>query len=83
MIRVIADERMKARLVELSGPAEIRDADGHVIGYFTPASAREAELYSRAAAALDPEEMKRRKNSGEKGYTTAEVLQHLNSLETS
>ena len=81
MIRLTADAAMKSKLGQLDQPAEIRDADGNVIGYFTPAGHHEALLYRDAAAHLDPDEMKCRKESGAKGFTTNEVLEHLKSIE--
>lgn len=81
MIRLTADAAMKSKLGQLDQPAEIRDTDGNVIGYFTPAGHHEVLLYRDAAAHLDPDEMKRRKESGAKGFTTNEVLEHLKSTE--
>ena len=68
-------------LESLEGLTEIRDADGNLLGYFSPAARDTAAVYSQAAAQFDPEEMKRRKESSEKGQTTAEVLAQLKSLE--
>ena len=82
MVTVTADAALQAVLGKLNEPAEIRDAGGKVIGYFAPAGQEEALLYLEAARQFDVEEMKRRKESGQKGYTTREVLEHLKSLET-
>jgi hypothetical protein len=81
MITVTADAALGETLSKLDKPAEIRDEGGHVIGYFAPAGQPKSLLYLQAAAHFNPEEMQRRKNSGERGYSTAEVLEHLNSLE--
>ena len=78
-----ADQAVESLLSKLNEPTEIRDATGKVIGYFTPAPGREKQLYQEAATQFDPDEMKRRKKSVEKGYTTQEVLDHLKTLETS
>ena len=36
--------------------------------------------YARAAAHFDPQELRRRRESSEKTFTTREVLEHLDSL---
>jgi hypothetical protein len=82
MNTVTADSAFQQSLNGLKGLTEIRDARGKVIGYFSPATAdKTAASYAQAAAHFDAEEMKRRKESGEKGLTTPEVLNHLKSLE--
>jgi hypothetical protein len=50
-----------------------------VLGYFSPASHKLPEAYAQAAAHFDPEEMQRRKESGERGRTTSEVINRLTS----
>ncbi|MEX0717865.1 MAG: hypothetical protein WD066_14825 [Planctomycetaceae bacterium] len=77
MIMVTADPTMQAALESVDQSVEIRDGDGKVIGYFTPVSRTDSALYSRAAAHFDPMEMKRRKESGEVGCTTEELLRLL------
>jgi hypothetical protein len=59
----------------------VRDAQGTVIGYFSPASRATPEAYAQAAAHFDPNEMKERKRSNEVGRTTSEVLSRIASLE--
>ena len=81
MIHITADAELQAKLSGLEGPAEIRDESGKVIGYFTPADRDEQNLYQRAAANLDCDEKNQRKKTGEKGLTTEEVVEHLESLE--
>ena len=83
MIHITADAELQAKLSGLEGTAEIRDESGKVIGYFTPAAREEQDLYQRAAANLDCDEKNRRKKTGEKGLTTEEVVEHLESLEKS
>ena len=80
MNRVTANASLQQSLGALQGLTEIRDAHGRVIGYFSPAAAKAAAAYSQAAAHFDAKEMQRRKASGEKGLTTAEVVDHLKSL---
>lgn len=72
---IIADEAMRAKLGKHDEPAMICDADGNVIGYFTPATPQkplnlqpqisEAEIQRRIADTTSPR------------YTTAEVLRRL------
>jgi hypothetical protein len=69
-------------LGESYGLVEVRAPDDSVMGFFAPATMQHARLYARAAARIDPEEIKRRKESGGRTYTTQEVLDHLRSLET-
>ena len=81
MNQITADAELQAKLSRLEGRTEIRDESGKVIGYFTPIDAEEQDLYRRAAANLDCNEKNRRKKSGQKGITTEEVVEHLESLE--
>ena len=60
--------------------AEVRDAQGAIVGFFVPASVEHACEYARAAAHFDPQELRRRRESSGKTYTTQEVLEHLDSL---
>jgi hypothetical protein len=55
----------------------VRDSDGIVLGYFSPASHEIPKAYAQAAAHFDPAELQRRKLSGEKGGTTSEVLSRI------
>jgi hypothetical protein len=68
------DTSLQDSLSKLPGLTEVRDSAGTVLGYFSPASHKSAEAYAQAAAHFDPDEMKRRKLSNEKGRSTAEVL---------
>jgi hypothetical protein len=76
-----ADTSLQQSLSSLSGLTEVRDAEGIVLGYFSPVSQKSPEAYAQAAAHFDPEEMKRRKLSQEKGRTTSEVLSRIATLE--
>ena len=78
MSTITANPAVEALLGGLGEPTEIRDASGHLMGYFTPRVCRQA-LYDEAKAQFDPVEMKRRKDMRDAGYTTAEVLEHLQS----
>jgi hypothetical protein len=83
MNTLTADEAMLAILQQAKGLAEIRDVNGTIVGFFAPVSVERAHLYVQAAAQIDPQEIKRRKEAGGKTHTTQEVLDHLRSLETS
>jgi hypothetical protein len=72
-----ADTSLQQSLSNLPGLTEVRDAQGTVLGYFSPA----AHKTPQAAAHFDPEEMKRRKQSNEPGRTTSEVLSRIARLE--
>ena len=79
MSTITATPALEAVLSKLEEPTEIRDANGTLIGRFTPAQF-EAKVYQETAAQFDPAEMKRRKTSQQQGYTTSEVLTHLGKL---
>jgi hypothetical protein len=83
MNTLTADAGLQATLGKLSEPTEIRDQEGNVVGYYTPVSHDKAQLYAEARAHFDPDEMTHRKESGEKGRTTVEVLERLRSREGS
>lgn len=82
MTTLTADEALSGQLRQVNGLAEIRDASGTILGFFTPVSLERAHLYAQAAAQTDPTEVQRRKEAGGKTHTTQEVLDHLRSLET-
>jgi hypothetical protein len=81
MNTITADTTLQQSLLRVSGLTEVRDAHGVVLGYFSPATQKSPEAYAQAAAHFDPEEMKRRKLSPEKGRTTSEVLSRIASME--
>jgi hypothetical protein len=72
-----ADSSLQQSLSMLPGLTVVRDANGIVLGYFSPASHQLPEAYAQAAAHFDPAEKDRRKSSGQKGSTTAEVLNRI------
>jgi len=73
---------IQGALEPLTATTELRNADGKVLGYFTPASQKERELYEWAMKNVDLDELKRREESGEPYYTTEQVMAHLRSLES-
>jgi hypothetical protein len=79
---ITANEAMLAQLRRVVESVEILDADGTVLGHYTPAKlADEDELYRQAAALFDPDEIKRIAASDEPCYTFEQVMEHLRSLE--
>jgi hypothetical protein len=81
MNAVTADIALQQSLANVPGLTEIRDSQGVLLGYFSPAKHKLAQAYAEAAAHFDPAEIKRRKESEEPGRSTAEVLSRLKGLE--
>jgi hypothetical protein len=81
MNTLTADPTLQQSLSGLHGLTLVRDAHGIVLGYYSPASQKWPEAYARAAAHFDPEEMRQRKLSQEKGRATSEVLSRFASAE--
>jgi hypothetical protein len=81
MNTLTADTSLQQSLANLPGLTEVRDSQGTVLGYFSPASHRMPEAYAQASAHFDPKEMKKRKLLGEKGRTTSDVLGHIASID--
>ena len=77
---ITVDGAMQADLERLDHVAEIRDRSGRLIGYFTPAALRDADLYRHARQHFDPEVSAQRKAEPHDRYSTAEVLDHVRSL---
>jgi hypothetical protein len=75
MTSLTVDAATLALLSQATDLAEIRDAGGNVVGYFTPA-AQAAE----PIAPFDTAEVERRKRSSERPVTTIELFEHLLSL---
>jgi hypothetical protein len=80
MTSVLADESMRSLLSQVKELAEVRDADGNVLGVFAPGTPEEVRLYLHAWFTLDPAQVQKQKQTPEKTYTTQEVLAHLRSL---
>jgi len=81
MLTVKADAAMKAALQKATSLAQVCDSDGTIIGFFAPVSLDRAPLYAEAAAHIDPMAHKRQPQDGPL-KTTAEVLEHLKTLES-
>ncbi len=80
MITLTADKRMLALLARAKELAEIRDANGNVVGFFAPLSLPHAPEYAKAASQVDPTQIQERKKGKRPGHTTKEVLDRLRSM---
>jgi hypothetical protein len=78
MRRIILDAELRSRLLDLREPLELCDEQGHVIGKCFPAF--DASEWDPTEPPISDEELERREQSGEKRYSTAEVLAHLEKL---
>jgi hypothetical protein len=74
-----ADKKMLALLAQVKELADVRDANGNVVGFFAPLSLSHAQEYVKAASEIDPEEIRRRKKNKRPGHTTKQVLERLRS----
>lgn len=75
MSKLTLSPDLRAQLEQLREPTELTDDRGNVIGRFVP----RAEM-DRLTRPVSDEELHRRRTAGEKTYTTAEVLRHLEGL---
>lgn len=78
MSRITLDAVTIARLTESGATLEVCDDTGKVVGEFRP-KLDPAEY--RLEPQVSDEELRRRAESNERRYTTAEVLEHLRRLE--
>jgi hypothetical protein len=79
MSQIIVDAAAAAQLRAATSPVEVRDPSGKLLGRFAPAI--DWSEYELIGPELSEEELQRRRESGRKKYTTAEVLEHLRRLE--
>lgn len=77
MVQLVADANLHEKLESVRDRAEVRDAGGRLLGFFTPVSPEEAEMYRRAAAKIDPEEIRRRKEMNAPGRPFREVIESI------
>lgn len=82
MTSIIADSHVQAALGGFVEPVEIHDASGKLLGTFMPASKDIKWAYEYVRSIADPVEWQRRRESNDKGITTAEMLAKLNALES-
>ncbi len=79
MIRLTADEAMLATLRQATGPAEICDRQGQLVGVYAPMPAGPPPPIGPATEA-DLPEIKRRIATERGGKTLREVFEHLKSI---
>lgn len=78
MTRIVIDNVLREELLGLQGSAELCDASGQVLACVVPPAVRVRP--EDLIPPIDEEELERRQNSTEPGYTTEAVLRHLESL---
>lgn len=82
MTQLIASEAMLQQLRALTQPVDIVDAEGKVLGRYTPVTSSEKEeQYREAMTLFDPKELERLAQTKQPGYTIDQVMEHLRSLE--
>ncbi len=82
MTTVIANEAVQAALGSVKDKAEIRDAEGNLLGFFTPTEVELKRLYATVSERFDPEEIRLiiEREGHLPGRTTKEVLERLQQL---
>jgi hypothetical protein len=76
------DDSMLAHLRGIVEPTEIRDANGIILGRYTPVLTPEEEAaYARAATLFDQEELDRIEKNDHERFSIEQVKEHLRSLE--
>ena len=78
MTVITIDRSTGDKLRGLTGPVQIRDERGEVLGEFTP-TADPRSIYANLRSPLSEEELLRREQETET-FSTDEVLRHLESL---
>jgi hypothetical protein len=78
MSKILVDPNLRAKLGQLYYPVELCDESGHVLGHFIPTV--DMAQFEALGPEVSAEELQRRKQSGEKRYTTEELLEHLERL---
>jgi hypothetical protein len=84
MGKLVLDESVRKALSELGGEVELCDETGRAVGYFLSPEAYERWLYALAKAEVSDVELEEAREDYRKhgGLTTAQVLDHLRSLES-
>jgi hypothetical protein len=78
MTKIIADEMLRSSLHNFSQALELCDESGRVLGRFFPAL--DLSEYEPCESPTSEAELRRRQQSSERRYTTAEVLAYLEKL---
>ncbi|MBV9123439.1 MAG: hypothetical protein JO112_08790 [Planctomycetes bacterium] len=79
MTQIILDASMSSKLHGFTGPVELCDPSGQVLGRFVPRI--EMSEWEPVSPDISEEELDRREQSTD-WYSTEEVLAHLKSLES-
>jgi hypothetical protein len=82
MNHLTADQVLLERLAGVMEPVEIRDADGKVLGRYTPIFSGEKEACERAAKYFDLAEAERTVAEESQGSSLAEVWERIRACET-
>ena len=78
MTKVIVDQAIRDKLLNFTEPLELCDESGNVLARLLPAIDR--EQYEGLEPGICKDELRRRRQSKVRTYTTAEVLDHLENL---
>jgi hypothetical protein len=78
-----AGPAMQAVLSGLKEKTEVRDADGNIIGYFTPREVEHEAIYAWAKTQFDPVELRRRlREEKGRGAPLEEVMRRIQARES-
>jgi CRISPR/Cas system-associated endonuclease Cas1 len=77
MLRMNLDPALLKKLMEAGEPLQLCAETGQAVGVFSPQEDRRGPAFQPQ---VSDEELRRRATSGERRYTTGEVLSHLESL---
>jgi hypothetical protein len=80
MTVITADAAMQAFLASVTEEAEIRDAQGRLLGIYTP-QAQARDYHAKAAHLFDLAEAERTLAEGTQGSSLAEVWERIRALE--
>ncbi len=78
MSQIILDATVCGKLSNLTGPVELCDPSGRVLGRFVPLL--DMSEWEPISPDISEEELERRARSNETRFTTAQVLAHLERL---
>ncbi len=82
MVTTTANKEVVTFLASLTEETVIQDETGEIIGRFRPVDPQEKDLYARARAMIDLEEIKRRKREEKgPGRSLSEILKELHAQE--
>jgi len=76
MIRITIDDEQKKKLLDAEGIVELCDTSGKLLGYFLSLS-QERNFWKVLLPELSEEEIQRRVDTGEPGFTSEQVKEYL------